>query len=270
MKDRTLSLTRISIASWNVNGLRSLVRSGGFAHLVDLAEIVCLQESRMSAAQFSELNLGRLFGAHAPSAIIGRAGVVTLSTTPPVSTSVDPLGDKVAAGRALLTSFSGLSVLNVYAPHGGRDRSRINEKLRFFEALTEWVTRWQGGPLVVTGDLNVARSDLDLARPGSNRKNTMFSRVEIEAVERLLDAGLCDVFRDMHPTARRYTWWPYAYDARARNVGWRIDYVLVSPDLLSSVGESVILDGVLGSDHCPVAVTMNRQMKDEPGWRTTV
>lgn len=161
-------------------------------------------------------------------------------------------------GRVLITQYSAFTLINAYFPSGRRSLERVEYKLEFYEALLGACLdlRSQGHRLVVCGDYNTAHQPIDLARPGQNKKTSGFLPEERVALTRWLDAGFRDVFRDQHPDAEEYTWWTYRYDARSRNIGWRIDYFLVASELLPCVQEVRILSHVLGSDHCPIELEL--------------
>ena len=158
-------------------------------------------------------------------------------------------------GRSALTIFDAFAVLNVYVPHGGRDGSRMTGKLAFLRDLLAFIAAWQGPPLIIAGDFNVARQTIDVARASRNLHSTMFSSTEREAFETVIGDTHVDAFRRCNPEAVEYSWWPYAFSARERNVGWRIDYVLTPKPLAEHLTAAVMHRDFKGSDHCPVEAT---------------
>ncbi len=174
-------------------------------------------------------------------------------------------------GRAQLLTWPSLAVLNVYMPHGGRDGHDLVYKLEVLTLLAEFLFAWDGQPIILVGDLNIARTSQDLARPLQNQARTMFTEAERGLLESILDIGLVDAVRHQSPSASAlYTWWPYAYSARKRNVGWRIDYVLVHSSLAEGIRYAEHLTDVDGSDHCPVRVVLDHPLPRENGDRVGV
>ena len=245
--------------SWNVNGLRAAWKSG-LAELLDTngADVVCLQEIKAQPSDVpSAIHDRSGYHLHINSgARRGHAGVAIL-TREPVEPFACPLdvggfGDE---GRILAATVSGILVVNLYLPHGGRDGARIPYKLEVYDALRRFAEGLTNVPALLVGDFNVAAADIDLARSRENRKNTMFSPAERDALHALLDGGWTDTFRERNPGATdAYTWWPYSHRARERNIGWRIDYVLASRAIRDRIEQAFILTDTRGSDHCPVGV----------------
>jgi exodeoxyribonuclease-3 len=150
-------------------------------------------------------------------------------------------------------------LVNAYFPSGRRSLERVEYKIDFYDTLLSFCSdlRTDGHSLVICGDFNTAHQPIDLARPKQNRKTSGFLPEERKALTRWLEAGFVDVFRHLNPDAQQYTWWTYRYDARARNVGWRLDYFLVAEELLSFVRAARILGQLTGSDHCPIELDLD-------------
>lgn len=245
----------MKIISWNVNGLRAVVKKG-FRDWFRKAggDIICLQEVKIQEEQippelknlkeFSFFNLGRKKG---------YAGVAVYSREKPIKIKLN-LGLKRfdQEGRMLHLKYPGFNLINLYLPQGGRKKENLPYKLEVYEKLLAYVKKCRN--VVLVGDFNIAHQELDLARPKQNQKNTMFTPAEREQITKLADFGFVDTFRHFNPREKQYTWWPYFYQARERNIGWRIDYVFVSRELISKVRNAFILPEVKGSDHCPVGV----------------
>jgi exodeoxyribonuclease-3 len=161
-------------------------------------------------------------------------------------------------GRVLIAEYPRFTLLNVYFPNGRRGHERVVFKIDFYDALLEFCSqlRTGGRPVIVCGDFNTAHQPIDLARPRENDSTSGFLPVEREALGRWLESGFADVFRLLHPHTEEYTWWTYRFNARARNIGWRIDYFLTDRDLLSRVQDARILTDVTGSDHCPIELIL--------------
>ena len=249
------------IVSWNVNGLRACVRKGFLDFLgASGADVVGLQEVRAFEHQ---LDAGVLapagwHAAFSPAERPGYSGVGIYSRERParVETALgEPRFD--AEGRLVIAWFDGLAVASVYFPKGSSS-DRVAYKLDFYAALFERLQALRrDGPVVVIGDYNTAHEAIDLARPKSNAKTSGFLPEERAELSRWLDAGWVDTFRARHPgEPGHYTWWRQWGGARERNVGWRIDYVLASPDAAAKVNDAFIWPDVTGSDHCPVGVDL--------------
>lgn len=250
------------LVSWNVNGIRAAVRHGLWDWLAqNTPDILCLQETRISHDQLTE-EMRHPPGYHAlwlSADRRGYSGVSILSRNRPSTVHTvfgDPRMD--AEGRVLIAEFRQFTLLNAYFPNGRRSHERVAFKIAFSDALLEFCSqlRSAGSQIVVCGDLNTAHQPIDLARPRENGKTSGFLPEERAAMLRWLERGFVDVFRSLHPDAREYTWWSYRFDARARNIGWRIDYFLVDERLLPGVRKARILAGVTGSDHCPIELEL--------------
>jgi exodeoxyribonuclease-3 len=258
-----------SIASWNVNGLRAVAKKGFLDWLrATQAEVVGVQEVRAPIEEIPEA-LRSPEGWHTRFAAAqrkGYSGVGLFARTQPERIDVgvgEPRFD--AEGRVVMARFGKLLVVNGYFPNGNgkeRDNSRVPFKLDFyrhlFGVLDESMKR--GERIVVMGDFNTAHTELDLARPKQNEKTSGFLLEERQELSRWLDAGWIDSFRCFEKGPGHYSWWSQRQGARARNVGWRIDYMLVSPGAAAFLCGAGIERDVLGSDHCPITLTLDRRV----------
>lgn len=252
------------ITSWNVNGLRACERKGFWGWFNEHSpDILCLQEVRADVAQLSEaLQMPEGYHAHwNPAQKKGYSGVATWSRHSP-STVTTGLGEEAfdAEGRVVVSEHGGLVLYNIYFPNGGNTLERVPFKLSFYDTLmTQLQDRLaRGERVVVVGDFNTAHTPIDLANPQSNVRSTGFLPEERAAVDRFLSLGFRDVFRDRHPgQGGHYTWWSNRMGARARNIGWRIDYFLISENLVDAVVGCQIHPDVQGSDHCPISLRLN-------------
>jgi exodeoxyribonuclease-3 len=164
-------------------------------------------------------------------------------------------------GRTIIAQYPTFTLINCYFPNGGRDHRRVPFKLAFYDAFREKCEqlRAQGRAVIFCGDVNTAHREIDLARPKANQNTTGFLPQERAWIDRIVEAGYVDTFRHFHPElAGQYTWWSMPTQARARNVGWRIDYFFAAADLLDRISDAFILPEVMGSDHCPVGLRMTR------------
>ncbi len=252
----------MKIITWNVNGLRALLRKGKKEWLLEQnADVICLQEIKARPDQIAEAD--RDFPGYEaiwhPAERPGYSGVLTLVRE---NLSKYEIGMGVprfdAEGRVIRTRHEGFWLYNIYFPNGQRDHERLQFKLDFYAALLEQVQALMaaGEEVIITGDFNTAHRPIDLRNPDRNQKTSGFLPEERAWIDRYLEAGLVDVYRQRYPDRVQYTWWTYRYGARRRNIGWRIDYFLVSAGLASRVEDVVIHDQVEGSDHCPVSLLL--------------
>jgi exodeoxyribonuclease-3 len=252
------------LVSWNVNGIRAAMRYGFRDWLSsDQPDIVCLQETRIQESQLADA-VGQFQGYRShwlSSERKGYSGVATLCAGP-LNSVRKGFGEERfdVEGRVLVTEHPSLTLVNAYFPSGRRSLERVQYKIDFYDELLRFCCdlRSDGHPLVICGDLNTAHQPIDLARPKENRNTSGFLPEEREALTRWIEAGFIDVFRQLNPDAQQYTWWTYRYNARERNIGWRLDYFLVAEELLASVRSARILGHVTGSDHCPIDLELNR------------
>jgi exodeoxyribonuclease-3 len=250
------------LVSWNVNGIRAAARSGFLEWLAsDPPDVLCLQETRARPDQLPE-DLLSPPGWHAfwhSAQQKGYSGVATLCRERPLDVQHGfgvPRFD--AEGRVLITEHPAFTLINAYFPSGRRGLERVAFKLEFYAELLDACARLHGDgrPLVVCGDLNTAHQPIDLARPRENCKTSGFLPEERQALDAWLENGFVDIYRHLHPDAVAYTWWTNLFEARARNIGWRIDCFLVTEELLPHVQDARILSDVRGSDHCPIELLL--------------
>jgi exodeoxyribonuclease-3 len=243
----------MKIISWNVNGVRSACKDDGLDKLKDLnPDIVCLQEIKACQEQIEALNLFKGYKLHVNQADKkGYSGVAVYTKVAPKNV-ITKLGDKRfdKEGRLLYLEFDDFTLINVYLPHGGRQKENLGYKLEIYQKLFQFITSRKN--LIIIGDFNIAHQDVDLARPNQNRDNIMFTVEERQQLDKLINLGFADTFRFFTKNSGHYTWWAYMANCRARNIGWRIDYAFVSDDLEKKVKKSVLLPDYLGSDHCPI------------------
>lgn len=248
----------MKIVSWNVNGLRSVLGKGFGDFLLDESpDVLCLQEIK---AMPDQVDSAWHQGYHAfwnSAERRGYSGTLVLSKREPESVASGvgcAVGD--SEGRLQTLDFGDFYLVNVYTPNAKGDLSRLEYRTQVWDvAFRRHVTALsETKPVVFCGDLNVAHTEIDLANPKSNRKNAGFTDEERNAFSAHLDAGFIDTFRMFETGAGHYSWWSYRAGARARNVGWRIDYVCVSEAARDRVSSAFIRPNVLGSDHCPVGI----------------
>ena len=247
----------LQLVSWNVNGLRACLRKGGGDFLRECdADVICLQEIRALPAEV-ELDLPGYQFFWYPALKRGYSGTAILSRKPPLA--VHPgLGqaDLDAEGRVLTAEFEDCWVVTVYTPNVQRELTRLDYRRdRWDPEFLKYLRRLEKSkPVVFCGDLNVSHREIDLANPGPNRGNAGFTDEERAGFDKLLEAGFIDTFREFESGGDHYTWWSNRKGVRERNVGWRIDYFLVSASLRLRLRAAGIRADVLGSDHCPITI----------------
>jgi exodeoxyribonuclease III len=249
------------IFSWNVNGVRAIEKKG-FSNWVrnSQADVVMLQETKCSPEQVPA-SLSQM-GYHAEWCSAekkGYSGVATFTRTPVTATRGFGVERFDTEGRVLISKLPSLTLFNVYFPSGSRNMERVGFKLEFYKQFLAIITPLiqAGERVVVAGDVNTAYAEIDLARPKENQKMSGFLPEERTALGEFFQAGLVDTYRHYSPDGRKYSWWSQVTNARDRNIGWRLDYIFVSPNLVPYITEADIHTDVMGSDHCPVSVTLD-------------
>jgi len=249
----------MKLISWNVNGLRAALGKGcdAFFSQGDF-DCICLQETKLQEGLLP-LELPGYTGYLHYAQKKGYSGTAIYTRREPLSARTG-IGVEAfdAEGRAVTLEFPEFWLVTIYVPNSQRGLVRLPFRLEWEAAIREYLGKLQETkPVVVCGDLNVAAEEIDIHDPKGNRKNAGFSDEERAAFRELKAVGLADVWREANPDTRKYSWWAYWGNARERNLGWRIDYFLVSRPLADKVTGADILDQVQGSDHCPVTLTLD-------------
>jgi len=248
------------VVSWNVNGIRAVMKKEFPESLASLdCDVLCLQETKAQCDQVVEA-LVSIEGYHlyTHSAVKkGYSGTAILSRKEPLSVRYGlGIEEHDQEGRVIAAEYEHFFLVTVYTPNSGSELKRLSyrqewdaEFLNYLKALEK--TK----PVLVCGDLNVAHTDIDLARPKPNyNKSAGYMQEEINGINNLVEGGFSDTFRHIHPEEVKYSWWSYRAGARKKNVGWRIDYFLSSKSLLANITDANIHNDIHGSDHCPVSV----------------
>jgi exodeoxyribonuclease-3 len=266
----------MKLFSWNINGIRAAIKKGAFQHFVATyqPDILCLQETKAQAGQ-AEIDLPDYReiwnSAHRPG-YSGTAMFVRHDLTPhqilrdfPDEINMNYLwhedqhGDSTTEGRVLTIELDDFFLITVYTPNAKHELTRLQLRAKLWDpAMLSYITMLERTkPVVICGDFNVAHQDIDLARPADNVGNAGFTAEERAGFDAYIDHGLIDTFRYLHPEQRdAYTWWTWRANARARNIGWRIDYFLTSAALRSRIEAADIYPTVTGSDHCPISLEL--------------
>lgn len=245
----------MKFVSWNVNGFRAVLNKGFDKFFTEIdADFFCLQETKMQEGQHSYDFLDyHEFYNYAQKK--GYSGTAILSKDEPLSISYGiNLEDHDQEGRVITAEYEQFYLVTVYTPNSKRGLERLDYRMIWEDEFQDYVRKLdEKKPVIVCGDLNVAHQKIDLKNPASNRLSAGFTDEEREKMTQFLSYGFVDSFRYLHPDAKdRYTWWSYMAQSRQRNVGWRIDYFLVSERIKNKIKKAEILDQVMGSDHCPV------------------
>ncbi len=258
----------LKIFSWNVNGLRAVIKKGAFQDFVERKQpdILCIQETKAKQGQ-AEIDLPEYEELWNSAERPGYSGTAIFTKIKPLSVSytlpteqvfADSFGDPLTEGRVLTAEFEKFFLVNVYTPNSKNGLERLGlraekwdpEFLKYLKDLEK------KKPVVVCGDFNAAHEEIDIARPKTNHHSAGFTDEERQGITNYIEAGLVDTFRTLHPDEVRYTWWSHWGHARENNVGWRIDYFFVSKALVPQLKSAEIYENVMGSDHCPISIEL--------------
>ena len=245
--------------SWNVNGLRACMQKGfmDFFQSAD-ADFFCLQETKLQEGQI-QLDLPGYHQYWCYAEKKGYSGTAAFAKEAPLSVSYGlGMPELDTEGRLITVEYDGFFLVTCYTPNAQRELARLDHRLKWDDAFRDYLVRLDAiKPVIICGDLNVAHQEIDLKNPASNRGNAGFSDEERSSFSKLLSCGFTDSFRKLYPdTTGAYSWWSYMYHARANNAGWRIDYFLVSDRLAGNITATPIYSDVMGSDHCPVGLSL--------------
>ena len=259
----------INLLSWNVNGIRAVHRKGFLDWFQNVSpDIMALQETRATKDQVPKelLNLEGYYSYWVSAEKKGYSGVSIFSKVEPLNVR-EGLGfpEFDSEGRTIIAEYPNFTLLNAYFPSGTRGLERVDYKLAYNEAFLSVCEdiRATGKPIIFCGDVNIAHNEIDLTNPKQNKKNSGFLPEERAWMDKIMSMGYVDTFRHLYPdAAERYTWWTVRGTARQRNVGWRIDYVILTEDLVPNLKDAYILHDVMGSDHCPLGVELEISLTD--------
>jgi exodeoxyribonuclease-3 len=252
----------MKLISWNVNGIRAGVKKGFIDVFKELdADIFCIQETKAQSDQtedaLSEIEGYEIHSTHAERK--GYSGVTVLTRVKPlgVTEGID-IDEHDQEGRVLTLEYDDFYLVNVYVPNSGSGLKRLDYRKSWDEAFLEYNKKLEEKkPVIMTGDFNVAHNEIDLARPKSNYNKTAgYTQTEIDGMDNIRSAGFIDSFRHFYPDKVEYTFWSMKMRAREKNLGWRIDYFLVSPQLKAKMKDARILTEIMGSDHCPIVLEL--------------
>ena len=252
----------MKIISFNVNGIRAIVSKNFIQDMQAISpDVICLQETKADAEQVA-IAVAGLSGYHVFANAAdkkGYSGTAILSKVAPLSIQYDMgIDEHDHEGRIVKAEFDDFFLVCVYVPNSGSELARLPYRQQWDADFLTYLKKCEETkPVVICGDLNVAHQAIDLARPKENyNKAAGYMQEEIDGMNRFVEAGLVDTFRNAHPEQAKYSWWSYRAGAREKNVGWRIDYFLASEAFLNRISATEIYNDILGSDHCPVGITI--------------
>jgi exodeoxyribonuclease-3 len=249
------------ITTWNVNGIRSALNKGAWDWVRKFnPDVLCFQEVRAYPDQLVSLHHELFIGYNLywhPAERAGYSGVLTMTLKSPENYQIGlgiPRYD--CEGRVIFIRYDDYLIFNIYFPSGQRGQERVAFKLEFYASLLKLLDEFHARSenLIITGDFNTAHREIDLRYPKANQKTSGFLPEEREWIDRYLARGFVDAYRALYPERVQYTWWTYRLNARSRNIGWRLDYFLVSEALMPRIQDVIIHDEITGSDHCPVTL----------------
>ena len=243
----------MKLISWNVNGFRSVLTKGfeDIFNTID-ADFFCIQETKMKENQ-ADFNPAGYFSYLFSAEKAGYSGTGIFAKKEPLSVQYGIEGKHTNEGRVITLEYEGFYLVCAYVPNAQRELKRLDYRMEFEEDMRSYLTKLDAiKPVIYCGDLNVAHNEIDLKNPKSNIGSAGFSYEERDKMSALLSAGFTDTFRYLHPEEAKYSWWSYMFHAREKNVGWRIDYFIISNRLCDKITSAEIHNDIMGSDHCPV------------------
>lgn len=246
--------------SWNVNGIRAVDKKEALRWIDEShVDFLGLQEIKAEAEQIPPTIFDRHFTNRFinPSSKKGQSGVALFTDIQPTLCDTTPTVDILSEGRINEFHFGNIAFFNVYFPNGQSGDERLAYKMAFYDRFLEHMEnlRKEGKSIIVCGDVNTAHTPIDLARPKANENTSGFLQIERDWMDKFVSHGYIDTFRHVHgDVTDNYSWWSYRANARANNVGWRIDYFFVSEDLRDNIKDAYILSDIFGSDHCPIVL----------------
>jgi len=248
----------MKLISWNVNGIRAVLKKG-FHDFVDKErpDIICIQETKAHPDQVDEIMHDYEHHYWNSAEKKGYSGTAIFSKIKPIAVTYGdgPMND--TEGRTITLEFEEYFLINVYTPNSKRELERLKGRQKWDKDFLKFIKNIEKKkPVIVCGDLNCAHKEIDIARPKQNERTAGFTIEERRGMDNYLNNGLVDTFREFNSEPDNYTYWSYMFNARANNVGWRIDYFLISKKIRSILKDAFILNKVMGSDHCPVGIIL--------------
>ena len=250
----------MKMISWNVNGIRACMNKGFEEFLKNInADIICLQETKIQEEQKNkELSSNQTFNQYFQywnyAEKKGYSGTAILTKKEPISVKYGiGIEEHDKEGRVITLEFENFYMVTIYTPNSKRELERLEYRMKWEDEIRKYLSHIKKNkPVIMCGDLNVAHEEIDLKNPKTNTHNAGFTKEERMKMTNLLESGFIDTYRYLYPDNIEYSWWSYMGHAREKNIGWRIDYFIVSDDIKNKILNAKIHTGVFGSDHCPV------------------
>lgn len=246
----------MKIISWNVAGFRAVLKKGfeEFFYNID-ADVFCINESKVNIDQFDFKPEGYYMFLN-PAEKKGYSGILVYSKIEPLSVTFGMgIEEHDHEGRMITLEYDDFYLVSVYVPNVKRDLSRLDYRMIWEDEFKDYVKKLEKKkPVIICGDMNVAHEEIDIKNAKANRGNAGFTDEERDKMTKLLDSGFIDTYRYYNPDSEEYTWWSYIGKAREKNIGWRIDYFLVSKDIIKKIKNTMIYTDIMGSDHCPIGI----------------
>ena len=255
----------MKITTWNINGIRAATNKGIFEWIKEnTADVVCFQEIKAKVDQIDLTPIHKI-GYECicnPAERPGYSGVANLhlEKSKPENRIFGFDNQKFdVEGRVIQYTYPEFELFNIYFPNGGQENKRVSYKLDFYAHLLQKCKSLMkvGKEIVITGDFNTAHNEIDLKNPKANEKNTGFLPEEREWIDKFISNGFFDAYRVLYPEKEEYSWWTYRFGARSRNIGWRLDYFMVTEKIMKLTKDVIIHGDVIGSDHCPVSLILD-------------
>ncbi len=246
----------MKIISWNVAGFRAVLKKGfeEFFNNID-ADVFCINESKVNIDQFDFKPEGYYMFLN-PAEKKGYSGILVYSKIEPLNVTFGMgIEEHDHEGRMITLEYDDFYLVSVYVPNVKRDLSRLDYRMIWEDEFKDYVKKLEKKkPVIICGDMNVAHEEIDIKNAKANRGNAGFTDEERDKMTKLLDSGFIDTYRYYNPDSEEYTWWSYIGKAREKNIGWRIDYFLVSKDIIKKIKNTMIYTDIMGSDHCPIGI----------------
>ena len=246
----------MKIISWNVAGFRAVLKKGfeEFFNNID-ADVFCINESKVNIDQFDFKPEGYYMFLN-PAEKKGYSGILVYSKIEPLNVTFGMgIEEHDHEGRMITLEYDDFYLVSVYVPNVKRDLSRLDYCMIWEDEFKDYVKKLEKKkPVIICGDMNVAHEEIDIKNAKANRGNAGFTDEERDKMTKLLDSGFIDTYRYYNPDSEEYTWWSYIGKAREKNIGWRIDYFLVSKDIIKKIKNTMIYTDIMGSDHCPIGI----------------
>ena len=246
----------MKFVSWNVNGFRAVLKKGfeEFFNNID-ADVFCINESKVNIDQFDFKPEGYYMFLN-PAEKKGYSGILVYSKIEPLNVTFGMgIDEHDHEGRMITLEYDDFYLVSVYVPNVKRDLSRLDYRMIWEDEFKSYVKKLEKKkPVIICGDMNVAHEEIDIKNAKANRGNAGFTDEERDKMTKLLDSGFIDTYRYYNPDSEEYTWWSYIGKAREKNIGWRIDYFLVSKDIIKKIKNTMIYTDIMGSDHCPIGI----------------